>query len=323
MNKLEEICKQLQAASTVSIIMHRRPDGDAVGSAVALGLALQQQGKEVRLICTDAITPKYQELTIPFGGLSKQVEGLVVCVDLATAEMAGAYRDAAQNADIVIDHHGSNSGYGKRQLVVPTAAACGEIIYEVVCMLGSLTPAMAAAIYIAVSTDTGCFRYSNTTQNTHRVAAAVMAAGIPTAEINRRLFIEMSPQAFAIRRAALDSMVSRLDGKVRLMMVTLSMMQQSGAMEDDVENISSIPMEFAGTIVAATLRESEDGKYKVSLRSNGSVDVSAICATFGGGGHRSAAGCLMEGDQKSAQDKLLQQMTAAVKGLEDGRIVTD
>lgn len=309
------ICEKLKSAERISILMHRRPDGDAVGSATALGEALSLLGKKVSLHCSDPIPAKYQFLLTENTPVGDTPEGTIVCVDLATAQMAETYEAFAERADIVIDHHATNGGYGALSLVRPAAASCTEVLYDIITELGVFSSAIATSIYVGLATDSGCFKYDNTTAQTHSVAAQVMQKGnIAVGEINRKLFIEMSKAEFAIRKMAQEKTYSFADGKAQMMTVTREMMAKAGASESEMESLPSLPMQIEGTVMSACIKESDENHYRVSMRSNGSVDVSAICAIFGGGGHKAAAGCTLVGDLDAVQNKLKEAMQGALQG---------
>ncbi len=310
---IRAVCEKLKDAPRISILMHRRPDGDAVGSATALGEALCMLGKKVTLHCSDPIGDKYCHLLTDGTPMGDTVEGLVVCVDLATPEMAETFSEAASAADIVIDHHASNKGYGALCLVRPEAASCTEVLYDIITELGVFSPAIALSLYVGLATDSGCFKYENTTAHTHLVAAKVMQeGGLSVGEINRKLFIEMTPAEFAIRAMAQENITSFADGKVQIMFLTREMMQKAGAGDSEMESLPSLPMQIAGTVVSACVKENADEKYKVSMRSDGSVDVSALCALFGGGGHKAAAGCTLSGTPEAVLQQLKDAMLSAV-----------
>ena len=303
MNTVQEICAALRAAEEMTIVMHRHPDGDTVGSAAALGECMAALGKRVRYACPDPISPKYRDLIDP-AQMTDAPCGAIVAVDVAAPDMAGRFSDAVQNADIIIDHHGTNPCPGKYNLVRPSAAATGEIIYDIVREIGTLTKNVAYALYVAVSTDTGCFRHGNTTPYTHTVAAALMETGLDITELNRRLFVIKTPAAFAARGRIMDNIHVFADGQASITYIDLAFIEKNGVGEDDLENISSLPMEMQGVRVAATLRETQAGVYKVSLRTDGTVDGAAVAGKFDGGGHRMAAGCTLRGSLADCEEQM-------------------
>ncbi len=311
MNTLRDICSALTAADDLTLIMHRHPDGDTIGSAAALGRCLAAAGKRVRYACADPISPKYSDLIDP-ADMTDAPEGTIVTVDVASPDMAGGFSDAARTADIVIDHHGTNPCFGKYNLVRPEAAATGEIIYDIIREIGTLTRDIAYPLYVAVSTDTGCFRHGNTTPYTHTVAAALMETGLDITGINRRLFVVKSPAAFAARGEVTGNIETFANGQAALTHIGLDFIRGIGAGEDDLENLSSLPMEMEGVRVSAFLRETREGVYKVSLRTDGSADGAAICKRFDGGGHPMAAGCTLTGSLDECKTALREAILAAL-----------
>ena len=305
MNTVAQICAALRDISECTIIMHRHPDGDTVGSAAALGKTLTKLGNTVHYACSDPITPRYAGLV---GGAEhfQAPVGTVIAVDVAAPDMAGRFESFAAGADIVIDHHGSNPAYGKLNLIRPEAAAAGEIMYEVVHSLLPIDRDIAEALYIAVATDTGCFRHGSTTPNTHRVAAELMELGLDITTLNRKLFTVKTRAALMIQAAVLDTLETYAEGQAAVLLLTREMIEKCGAGEDDMENIASTGMQIKGVRAAATLREMQDNEFKVSLRSDGSVNAAAICAKFSGGGHAMAAGCTLRGSESDCKMQIAQ-----------------
>lgn len=306
MSTVVEICTALKAVEECTVFMHHRPDGDTVGSAAALGRCLQKLGKRVQYACSDPVTPRYAYL-LP-APLSETPTGTLIAVDIAAPDMGGRFEEYVKQADIVIDHHGSNPGYGKLNLVYPEAAACGEVIYEIIRQLMPLDQEMAEALYVAVSTDTGCFLHGNTTPHTHRVAAELMELGLDITALNRKLFVIKSRACLMVRNRLLDTLQLRCDGKLATLVLPLSTVEELGATEDDLENIAGLGMNLEGVCAAATLRQTGEKEYKVSLRSDGSVNAATVCKAFGGGGHAMAAGCSLHGDETACRAAIMAEM---------------
>ncbi len=308
-NTVEQIVNALCSYDTITIITHIRPDGDTLGSAYALCHALRSLGKTVSVVCESEISPRYRFLSNGESDISSTPSGAIVCVDIASPEMAGKrYIDFAIRADIVIDHHGTNNGFGKLNLIDAGAAACGEIMLDIVKRLCSLDKTIAECLYTAISTDTGCFVYANTTANTHAAAAELINAGIDCGALNKKLFRTKSLSAFEIERRALDSVEQFYDGKIVTMKICLDWIKELSACEDDLESISSIPTQIQGVVASATFREIEKDTYKVSVRTNGLVDGGTVCKLFGGGGHKMAAGCTIKGSFDSVKTELCNKL---------------
>ena len=208
--------------------------------------------------------------------------------------------------DLCIDHHGSNNFIAPLKLVESTAAANCEIIYKLLREMNiDFTKQIANCLYTGVSTDTGCFRYTNTTPETMRIAAELMELGCDTAYINKAMFETKSKRKIRLEREIYDTINYCADGKCAIIYVTQEMMKKLGLGDDELEGLASIPRQIEGVLIGATMREKEDGCFKISVRTNENVNASDFCAQFGGGGHSAAAGCTIEGDLKSVMDKIV------------------
>ena len=275
------------------IVTHRRPDGDTLGSAATLCRGLRQLGKSAHILHNPEVTPKYLPL---MEGLTTDVpvtNGIIVAVDVASANMLPqSFSSVVEHIDLRIDHHRTGDSFSELELVEPSAAACGQIIYDLLTEMGAtLDVPMANALYTAISTDTGCFRYANTQTHTFEVAAACAQAGAELPELNRILFETNSLARMRIQGWMVENARFVSDGQICICAIPLEVEQQLGVTEDDMENISGVPRSIDGVKIAATLRQEKDtGKIKLSVRALPGYDASAICAQFGGGGHRGAAG---------------------------------
>lgn len=274
------------------IVTHRRPDGDTIGSAAVLCRGLRQLGKRAYVLENPEITEKYIHL---HQGLTKPAPedgDTVVSVDVASPNMLpDVFEYLKDKIALRIDHHSSATSFTPYELVDPDAAACGEIVYDVLCILGAaLDVPMANALYTAVSTDTGCFRYANTTANTLTVAAACARVSSELFQINQALFDTNSLSRLRLQGWLVEHALFLQDGKIAICALPLEIERQMGLTEDDLENISGFPRSIAGVRIAATLRQEPSGLIKMSVRAVPGYDASAICAKFGGGGHKGAAG---------------------------------
>ena len=289
------------------IINHCRPDGDAVGSAAALCLGLRQLGKTAVVWKNPETTLRYQ----PFlAGLETDLvpeNATLVSVDMATEGLLPKNgRAFAGKIVLSIDHHMSNEGYAKMTNVQPQKAACGELLLEILQELGNITREMADALYLAVSTDTGCFQYSNVTADTLRAAAALKELGADAYPINKVMFGTKSIARLRLEAALTDSAEFYAGGLVGVCTLTNDMMDKIGATEDDADDISGFPRGIQGVGIGVMLRELRDGGVKISLRTGEDYNASAICAVLGGGGHKAAAGCTLDSDVETAKRKILE-----------------
>ena len=287
------------------IMTHLRPDGDTLGSAAALCLLLRRMGKTAWLMENPDITPKYTAFVGDLIAPADYTADTLLAVDLA-AETMFPRGFTGGNIALCIDHHGSNSFYAERTLVKPEKAACGEILVELAEKLGcGMDKRIANLLYIAISTDTGCFLYRNTTADTHRAAAAVIDAGADYGNLNKLLFRTMSEARMKLEGMIYAGMRRYKNGQVNVAVITLDMMQQAGATENDCDDLASLAGRAEGSRCSVTIREVAPGRSKVSLRSNEEVNASDVCARFGGGGHPMAAGCAKNCSPEEAREKLV------------------
>lgn len=291
-----ETAALLAGLDNFSIVTHRRPDGDTIGSSALLCLGLRQLGKTAHVLENPEITEKYAPL---HEGLTKTALGekdTVVSVDVASPNMLGAQVAPLQDKILLrIDHHCTATSFTEHELVDGDSASCGEIVYDVLREMGAeLDREMAEALYTAVSTDTGCFRYANTTANTLRAAADCLAAGADTFTMNQLYFETNSLGRLRLQGWLVENAIFLQGGKIVICSLPREKELELGLTEDDLENISGFPRTIAGVKIAATLRQEPDGRIKMSVRAVPGYDASAICAKFGGGGHLGAAGASMD-----------------------------
>lgn len=280
----------LRARDNILLISHSRPDGDTLCSAAALCSALRRLGKRAGLYNNPEITESYMDFVRPYIWESIPEHAFIVSVDTADLRMLPQGFDG--RVDMVIDHHASNPGYAENNLIMGHKAACGEIILELIEELcGGLNKEEANLVYAAISTDTGCFCYGNTNPDTLRAAARTIEYGAENGYLNKLLFRSMSYSRLKLEGLIYASMRSYRDNKVNVAIVTLDMMRESGATEDDCDDLASLAGKVKGSVVSITVRELPDGRSKASVRTNETVNASDICARFGGGGHSMAAGC--------------------------------
>lgn len=303
----------LLSQDNILILCHRYPDGDTVGSAFALCRALRSVGKRASVMCGDIFPAKFAYL---YSDITPDAirEKFIVTVDVADTTLLGVLeKDYGAKVDLCIDHHASNRMYAKNTLLDDTASAAGEIIYALLAPLGAeLTPEIAISLYTAIATDTGCFRYTNVTPRTHRIAADLLDVGIDAHEVNRVMFDTKSPARLQIEKEMLESIDYRLDGKVVMMTLTEDMIARAGACEGDIDGLSAIPRSIEGVKAGVMLREVSGG-YKISLRTNRGLNASDICKQMGGGGHAAAAGCFSKGSLEEAKDRLMDIITEVLE----------
>ena len=289
-----EVAKWLCDHDRYVILTHRRPDGDTLGSAAALCLGLRQLGKTAYVLANAEVTPKYSPLLKDLTKLEAWAGDTVISVDVAAFSMLPeAFKKYF--ISLRIDHHENRETFSDNELVDPSAAACGDIIFDVLReMQVKLDTALANALYTAVSTDTGCFRYANTTDHSYVVAAACAKAGGDIFTINQALFDTNSLARLRVQGYLVANAQFIQAGKVVICPLPRSIEQDFGANEDDLENISGFPRSIEGVKLAVTLREEPNGRIKISARAVPGCDAAELCAKFGGGGHKGAAGASMD-----------------------------
>ena len=288
------------------ILTHKRPDGDTVGCAVALCLALRKLGKTAHVLpnedASSLFAPYWGDALAPAGFTPETV----VSVDIASE---GLFPQSAETykgrVDLAIDHHGSNTGFARNLCLEADKAACGEILYHIITHWFPVEADMALPLYVALATDTGCFLYSNTSPNTHRVAAALMETGIDYAGVNKRHFRTKSYTRLRVESRIIDTMDLHDEGAIALAAVSLRDMAELGATEEDLEDIAAFVGQLKGVRTAVTIRELKPGECKLSLRTGDGLDASKVCALLGGGGHAAAAGCTVMGSVEEAKTSIL------------------
>ena len=279
-----------------AILTHRRPDGDTIGSSAALCRILRKAGKTAHVIRNDEVTDRFSWL---HEGLTKEkaaADDTIITVDVASPGMLPkAFEQYLDRIALRIDHHASATSFTENELVDSKAGACAEIIFDLMEHLWIAMDAdIANAIYVGTSTDTGCFRFANTTSHTFITAAACAAAGAKIYQLNQELFETNTLGRLKIQGWIVENMKIFSDGKLALIAIPKAVEESIGVTEDDMDNISSFPRTVAGVCMAATLRETKDGDVKLSVRAIPVFDATIVAGTFGGGGHKGAAGASMK-----------------------------
>ena len=308
---LREIADMLREPGfdRVLVACHRSPDGDAVGSSHALAYALRKLGKQARVFCPDPIGSEFSYLTGAEQGLFSFEAEHFVTVDIASPEMlCGA--EFTDRIELVLDHHRINSVNGKIKYVSPEKASCGEIILQLLREMEiPFDRYLAMALYTAVATDTGCFRYSNTTEETFLAAAFLY----PFAEkgdfyrINKAMFETKSALLLSLESYAASHFKTACNGKIAYLTLSGETQRKLGAAYSDLDTVINVIRQLQGVRVALVAKERESGVYKVSVRSEEGFDASEFCSVFGGGGHVAAAGCTLTGAEEEIAARLLEE----------------
>ena len=308
MKTINEAAAWLQARNDFLIITHRRPDGDATGCALALCLGLRSLGKTAWIWANPQFTARHEPR---MAGLTRQdlaEDAVIVAVDLASEGLLPfGGEQFTGKTQLCLDHHPSNTGYAAETLVQADCGGCGELIWDLLEELGvDITAEMAEAVYIAISTDTGCFRFANTTARTFRTAAKAAEHGADIAPINRELFEIKSKGRLQLEARLMSGMEFYADGKVAIACLPQTWVEELQVTEDDLDSISGFPRTVEGVCVGVMIRDSEPGRAKMSVRTAGGYDASAYCSKLGGGGHHAAAGCSIPGTLETGKEAILQ-----------------
>lgn len=312
-----ELVERIKHGQRFVIASHQRPDGDAIGSAMAMAFALRAMGKEATVV-TDAIPPVFLQ---PFPGVESiritpeitdayDVALVMECSELARTGVKGLERSAVMN----IDHHPGNTGYGAVNWVDESAAACGEMAFTLIEALGApLTSAIATHVYLAILTDTGSFHFSHLSPRTYEIARRCVEAGADPQWIARTHYDSNSLARVRIFGAVMNGMVIVDEGRVALLSITRQTMNDLAGTSDDLEGLINFPLTVKDIEAVAFFKEVGDEDWRVSLRSKGGVNIGAIARAHGGGGHTNAAGCSARGALDDVTKQFGQLMAEAVK----------
>jgi phosphoesterase RecJ-like protein len=293
-----------------TILCHTNPDGDTLGSGYALCGALHLTGKRARVICDEKPSPRFDYLlqSVQERLLSiDDAKEVIVTVDVADLDLLGEIKSKYPKIDLCIDHHISNKDYALHTLLDTDAAACAEILWELIKKLGvTVTPEIAACIYTGVSTDTGCYKYSNTTINSHIITAEVMKYDFDIAKINYVMFEMKTRERVLLEQKALSGIEYYFSGRCAVIILTAEMLD--GIDSEDASNVSALPKQIEGVLAGIVLKQKSDSVWKVSVRTAEPVNAQAICSILGGGGHLRAAGCTLTGDLESVKGSVLKEI---------------
>ena len=290
------------------ILTHANPDGDTLGGGFALLAALRALGKKARVDCGETVPEKYRFLTL----LGDDVQsGFVVSVDVADVKLLNdSVREKyADKIDLAIDHHSTNRLFAEKTYLEGNSASVCEVVFLLIKALGvKIDEEIATRLYTGCSTDTGCFRYSNVTPRTHRIAAELIECGARHADVNVRMFETKKPGFLKLQSLCLSGMELHFSGKVSVLSVTRKMLSECSCGDEDCDAIVALSRQIEGVLVGVTFKEKADGTLKVSLRTHEGVDAAAVCSAFGGGGHVRAAGCQFECSLEKAKRQVLEEL---------------
>lgn len=316
-------CNVLEKYNSFIITSHVSPDGDSIGSTLAMMLALQKKGKNAIAVIRDEVPDKYAFL--PYSEAIKkecdEKRDVIISLDCGDEERLGFDIPLKEFGKIVvnIDHHKSNTLFGDINIIDSHASSVGEIVYNIIKKLTVIDVDIAINLYTSIITDTGSLRYSNTTPSCLRILAELVETGVRPEFISRQVFEKRSIASVNLIKMALDTLEILSDGKVACIFITREIMAKCGAKEEDTDGIINYAREIEGVEVAVLFKEKEERLIKVGFRSNDWVDVSKIAEEFGGGGHTRAAGCTLKETLYEAREHVLnsvQKYVGRVKKLE-------
>ncbi len=321
MSGLSRVIDVLNRYNRFLITTHKDPEGDSLGSQLALWRLISNLGKTAYMANQDPVPTMYKFLPwsdniITGQGLKEEIDVILV-LDSPNKERIGNIADYITGGRLVvtIDHHISNDKFGDVNWVNPKASAAGEMIYRIFKKLGmEIHREEAACLYVSILTDTGSFRYSNTTHATHRIASELLRCGLNPQEIASSVYETKSPQVLRLLSSALSTIKISDDGKIAWMRLTNEMFKSSGASSNEIEGFVDYPRSLGGVKVALLFREtSKENQIKVSMRSKGEANVNNIASDFGGGGHKAASGCLVNGSIDEAERAVLERVRREVQ----------
>ncbi len=306
---LREIAELIKTKNNILVAVHERPDGDCIGSAFALKYAFAD--KNIKVVCSDAIPERLaflcdtKDVSLP----DDVSDYFIIAVDCASAQLMGkGLCSLADKVDLKIDHHATGKEYATLEYTDSTAGAAGEIVFEIIKLAGAMNKRCADALYAAVSSDTGGFRYANTSATTLRRAAEIVEAGADSVYINSMLYENKGRGEIRATLEALRNLKYYFEGRVAITGFSNEAKKRENITDDDLGCVSSLPREIEGVDLGVVIKEREDapGVYKISTRSNDRVDCTKICSAFGGGGHLRAAGASLEADNfEDAVEKIV------------------
>ncbi len=312
---LSRIVQAIRDRKRFLLSSHARPDGDSIGAQLALSHALAQLGKTVRIVNHDAPPPSLA--SIPGAAtihVANAVTGaydaaiILECSSLDRTEVAGLDRYFLVN----IDHHAGNRMYGALNWYDPSAAACAEMVYDLVAAIGvPLTPPIAVPLYAGILTDTGSFRHANITRRTFDICSHVAASGVDVASVAAAIYQSGTLGRLRLTAALVDTMRLEARDRIALLHVDDALLRATGCPPDDMDGLINLPLS-AREVQAVIMIKTLDGATRVSLRSKGEVDVRSVAASFGGGGHRNAAGFSVDGERDETEARIVAAVAAAV-----------
>lgn len=312
---LTEAVSFLEKCDNVNIITHKNPDGDTLGSGFALVNYLRAMGKKANVINNEAFPDRYEFLYEGYSPMNFE-EKCVIAVDIADLQLLGDNLEkykADGMIDLCIDHHISNTFFAKETLLNPKACATCEVMFEVFAKMETpLNNLISKCLYTGIATDTGCFKYENTTPRSHVVASELMKFDIDFARVNRAMFDLKSKGRIMVEQVVSKNMEFFFDDRCSMITITSDLIASTGIAPADFEGLTSITLQVEGVKIGLLVKQRFENSFKVSVRTTDEVDACAFCVNFGGGGHIRAAGCEILGTLEEVKAKLLNAVKEAL-----------
>ena len=312
---MNTVIEALRTGQSFIIATHLNPDGDALGSAIALGMALESLGKNVNVYDRDGVPATYSFLPgikMIKTSAERLKADILILLDCNNLTRSGLEGFDAFRTSVVVDHHETDGDFGDIKWIDPHIPATGLMVLRIIRALGvKLTRDMAQNIYTAISLDTGTFRYSNTTAEALRAGAELTEAGAEPGYVADRLYSNWSSSRFALFRMVMESL--DIQDNACFMKISLSMLGKTDTNQGDTENFVNFPLRMDSISASVLLKENEPGKWRVSMRSKGMINVAHIAEKFKGGGHLNAAGCSMEGQYEEIKALLIKELNSLVQ----------
>ncbi len=316
-----KIIECLKNADAFYLISHMQPDGDSIGSLLAMGEGLQNLGKDVSLFNPGNIPRKYNFLTgadrVHNEVLIRDPAVITIVLDCSDTERLGFFKEAVMQSNLIIniDHHVTNQWFGTLNLVDPAAAATGEIVYHILQDLQvPITESIAKSLYVAISTDTGSFKYDNTTPDTHRVVADLLEYGLCPGVISQKIFDERPLSFYMLLKEALSSLEMYANRQIAVMTLSRDIRERSGAKSDELEGIVNYTRNIEGVELGVLFYVENEQEVKVGFRSK-SMDVSVLAGKLNGGGHPRAAGCRLYDKYAVVKEKVMSEAFSMLQEL--------
>lgn len=314
---IKEVCNFLMTCDKVNILTHKSPDGDTLGSGFALVNFLRSMGKKANVLNTDPFPERYSFLYEGYCPMEFE-EKYVIAVDVADTQLLGGNLErykAEGKIDLCIDHHISNTMFAKQSYVDTKAAATCEAMYMIMTEMGNgINDLIAKCLYTGISTDTGCFKYENTTSRTHVIASELMKYDIDFTRVNRQMFDLKSKGRIIVEQVVTRNMEFFCDDRCSMIVITTDLINASGIEASEFEGLTSITLQVEGVQIGILVKQRSENRYKISVRTTEEIDACAFCNQFGGGGHVRAAGCELTGTLQEVKDKLINAVKGVLKG---------